>query len=45
VAAAAGARVVIINREPTPADGIAAATLQGAVEELLPALVVEPRAG
>jgi NAD-dependent protein deacetylase/lipoamidase len=38
-AAAAGAEVVIINREPTPADRIAAAALQGAVEELLPALI------
>jgi NAD-dependent deacetylase len=38
-AAEAGARVVIVNREPTPLDGIADVVLLGQVEELLPALV------
>jgi NAD-dependent deacetylase len=37
-AAEAGAAVVIINREPTPLDGLARVVLHGAVEELLPAL-------
>jgi NAD-dependent SIR2 family protein deacetylase len=30
--------VVIVNREPTPLDGMAAHVLRGAVEEILPAL-------
>lgn len=38
-AADAGADVVIVNREPTPLDGLATVILRGAVEELLPALV------
>jgi NAD-dependent deacetylase len=37
-AAEAGARVVIVNREPTPLDGLAAVVLRGPVEEVLPAL-------
>jgi len=39
IAAAAGAAVVIVNREPTPLDGLADHVLHGAVEEILPALV------
>jgi len=38
-AAAAGAPLIIINREPTPLDGLATVALQGEVERLLPALV------
>jgi NAD-dependent SIR2 family protein deacetylase len=38
-AAGAGAAVVIVNREPTPLDGLARLVLHGPVEELLPALV------
>jgi NAD-dependent deacetylase len=37
-AAAAGADVVIVNRDATPLDGLAAAVIHGAVEEVLPAL-------
>jgi NAD-dependent deacetylase len=37
--AAQGAPMVIINREPTPLDGLAAVALRGEVERLLPALV------
>jgi NAD-dependent deacetylase len=37
-AASSGAAVVIVNREPTPLDGMAAHVLRGAVEEILPAL-------
>jgi NAD-dependent deacetylase len=37
-AAEAGAAVVMVNREATPLDGLAAAVLRGAVEEILPAL-------
>jgi NAD-dependent protein deacetylase/lipoamidase len=37
-AAEAGADVVIVNRDPTPLDGLAAAVVRGAVEEVLPAL-------
>jgi NAD-dependent SIR2 family protein deacetylase len=45
-AAEAGARVVIVNREPTPLDGIADVVLLGQVEELLPAIVApSPRSG
>jgi len=38
-AAAAGAPMIIINREPTPLDGLATVALKGEVERLLPALV------
>ena len=38
-AAEAGARLVIVNREPTPLDGLAAVVLREPVEEVLPALV------
>jgi NAD-dependent protein deacetylase/lipoamidase len=38
-AAAAGAPMIIINREPTPLDRLATVALQGEVERLLPALV------
>jgi NAD-dependent deacetylase len=37
-AAEAGADVVIVNRDETPLDGLAAAVVRGAVEEVLPAL-------
>jgi len=37
--AARGAPMIIINREPTPLDALAAAALHGEVECLLPALV------
>ena len=38
-ARAAGARVVIVNAEPTPFDEVADAVLRGRIGELLPALV------
>jgi len=37
--AARGAPMVIINREPTPLDGLAAVAVQGEVERLLPLLL------
>ena len=37
-AAEAGANVVIVNREPTPLDGLAAVVIHGAVEDVVPAL-------
>jgi NAD-dependent deacetylase len=36
-----GAPLVVINREPTPLDSLAAAVLHGAVEQLLPPLLRE----
>ncbi|CAN5741722.1 NAD-dependent protein deacetylase [soil metagenome] len=39
VAKAAGARVVIVNAQPTPFDAIADAVLSGSISEVLPALV------
>ncbi|HVQ91527.1 MAG TPA: NAD-dependent deacetylase, partial [Mycobacteriales bacterium] len=39
VAAAAGARVVIVNAEPTRYDRLAAAVLRGPISQVLPALV------
>jgi NAD-dependent deacetylase len=39
VAAQAGARVVILNRDETPYDGLADAVLRGGISEILPALV------
>jgi NAD-dependent deacetylase len=39
VAKRAGARVVILNAEPTEMDAIADAVLRGAISEILPALV------
>ena len=38
-AKAAGARVVIVNAEPTPFDEVADAVLRGRIGELLPALI------
>jgi NAD-dependent deacetylase len=38
-ARAARARVVIVNGEPTPFDGLADAVLRGAIGEILPRLV------
>ena len=37
-AAEAGARLVIVNREPTPLDGLATVVLRDPVEEVMPAL-------
>ena len=37
-AAESGARLLIVNREPTPLDGLAAVVLRDPVEEVLPAL-------
>jgi NAD-dependent deacetylase len=34
-----GAPLVVVNREPTPLDALAAAVLRGPIEEVLPALV------
>ena len=42
VFARAGARVVIVNGEPTPFDLLADAVLRGPIGELLPALVATP---
>ncbi len=39
-AAESGARLVIVNREPTPLDGLATVVLRNPVEEVLPALEV-----
>ena len=39
VAVEQGARLVVINAEPTPYDGLAAAVLRGPIGEILPALV------
>jgi NAD-dependent deacetylase len=39
----AGARIVILNAEPTEMDGIADAVLRGSISELLPRLVGAPR--
>ena len=39
VASQAGARVVIVNRDPTPYDDLADAVLRGGISEILPAIV------
>jgi NAD-dependent deacetylase len=39
IAKTAGARVIILNAEPTPMDGMADTVLRGAIGELLPRLV------
>ena len=39
IAAASGARVVVVNAEPTPFDEVADAVLRGRIGELLPALI------
>ena len=41
VAAAAGARVAIVNAEPTPYDPMADALLRGPIGRVLPALVAD----
>ena len=41
VAAAAGAPVAIVNAEPTPYDGLAAAVVRRPISEALPALVAD----
>lgn len=43
VARGAGARVVIVNAEPTEMDGLADAVLRGSISELLPVLVTPLR--
>jgi NAD-dependent deacetylase len=45
VAKAAGARVVIVNAEPTPFDDMADEVLREAIGEILPALCGSARAG
>ena len=45
VAKRAGARVVIVNAQPTPFDGIADAVLRGAIGEVLPRILEDSRAG
>ena len=39
-AASAGVPILIVNREPTPLDGLASAVVLGAVEEVLPGLLL-----
>ncbi len=39
IAKEAGARVVILNGEPTEMDGVADAVLHGSISEILPQLV------
>jgi NAD-dependent deacetylase len=41
----AGARVVILNAEPTPLDDIADALLRGPISEILPAICAAPARG
>jgi NAD-dependent deacetylase len=43
IAKAAGARLVIVNAEPTPYDPIADAVLRGQISEILPAIVRDAR--
>lgn len=38
----AGARLVIVNAEPTPFDSIAGAVVRGSISEVLPALLAAP---
>ena len=45
VAKAAGARLVIVNREPTPLDGIADAVVRGEIGTVLPGLVAADGVG
>jgi NAD-dependent protein deacetylase/lipoamidase len=39
VALGSGARVVIVNREPTPYDVVADAVIAGSIKDSLPAIV------
>jgi NAD-dependent deacetylase len=41
----AGSRVVIVNAQPTPFDGIADAVLRDAIGDVLPRILQEPAAG
>ena len=41
-ARAAGAKIVIMNAEPTPFDAIADAVLSGSISQLLPAIIAKP---
>jgi NAD-dependent deacetylase len=43
LAQAAGARVVIVNAEPTPFDRRADAVLRGSIGEILPAIIAADR--
>jgi NAD-dependent deacetylase len=43
VAKRAGARVVIVNAEPTEMDGLADAVLRGSISDILPALLSDER--
>lgn len=38
----AGARVVIVNAEPTPYDHLASAVVRGSISEVLPEMVAPP---
>ncbi len=42
IARAAGARIVIVNAQPTPFDEIADAVFQGSISELLPRIISAP---
>ena len=42
IAKRAGARIVIVNAEPTEMDGLADAVLRGSISEILPRLVAPP---
>ena len=41
IAHQAGAAVVIVNAEPTPFDGLAAAVVPGSISEVLPVIVAQ----
>ena len=41
IARSAGARVVIVNAEPTPFDDVADAVLQGQIGEILPTICAD----
>ena len=42
VAKRSGARLLIVNRDPTPLDEIADCVLQGQIGSVLPALISSP---
>ena len=44
-ARAAGAALIILNRDPTPFDDIADVVLRESISEVLPLVVREPEAG
>jgi NAD-dependent deacetylase len=39
IARSAGAKVIIVNAEPTPYDDVADAVLPGSISEILPAIL------